>query len=135
MHYSCSALSLPPPKRTAESDTKHDRFPEEDWVEYRTACHLRTDIIVPVGWLIIQCDHRRMPLVCPRTIHLVGASGATVVACVIMLFLPELSPLWGEPTNTSDDTDFSEETTSAHPRPNVADTAEYGVTGTHNHSN
>ena len=60
-----------------------------------TACHLRTDIIVPVGWLIIQCDHRRMPLVCPRTIHLLGASGATVVACVIMLFLPGLSTSMG----------------------------------------
>ena len=71
-----------------------------------------------------------------------GASGATVVACVIMLFLPELSPLWGEPTNTSDDTAFyevdsvfSEETTSAPLHPNVADTAEYGITGPHNHSN
>ena len=71
-----------------------------------------------------------------------GASEATVVACVIMLFLPELSPLWGEPTNTSDDTAFyyvnsvfSEETTSAPPHLNVADTAEYGITGTYNHSN
>ena len=67
---------------------------------------------------------------------------AAVVACVIMLFLPGLSPLWGESTNTSDDTAFyevdsvfSEETTSAHPHPNIADTAEYGITGTYNHSN
>ena len=64
-----------------------------------------------------------------------GAGGATVVACVIMLFLPELSPLWGEPTNTSDDTDFSEEATSAPHQTGVADTAEYGITGPHNHSN
>jgi len=49
------------------------RFPGEDWIEYRTARHLRTDIIVPVGWLIIQCDHQRMPLVCPRAIHLLGS--------------------------------------------------------------
>ena len=76
-----------------------------------------------------------MSLVCPRTIHLVGASGATVVACVIMLFLPELSPLWGEPTNTSDDTDFSEEATSAPHQTGVADTAECGITGADNHSN
>ena len=107
-----------------------------------TACHLRTDIIVPVGWLIISVITGACLWYVPAQYTYWGAGVAAVVACVIMLFLPGLSPLWGEPTNTSDDTAFyyvnsafSEETTSAPPHLNVADTAEYGITGTYNHSN
>ena len=118
------------------------RFPGEDWIEYRTARRLRTDIIVPVGWLIISAITGACLWYVPAQYTYWGAGVAAVVACVIMLFLPGLSPLWGEPTNTSDDTIFyevnsvfSEETTSAPPHLNVADTAEYGITGTYNHSN
>ena len=118
------------------------RFPSEDWIEYRTARHLRTDIIVPVGWLIISVITGACLWYVPAQYTYWGAGVAAVVACVIMLFLPGLSPLWGEPTNTSDDTAFhevnsvfSEETTSAPPHLNVTNTAEYGITGTCNHSN
>jgi len=82
------------------------RFPSEDWIEYRTARHLRTDIIVPVGWLIISVITGACLWYVPAQYTYWGAGVAAVVACVIMLFLPGLSPLWGEPTNTSDDTAF-----------------------------
>ena len=118
------------------------RFPGEDWIEYRTARHLRTDIIVPVGWLIISVITGACLWYVPAQYTYWGACGAAAAACVIMLFLPGLSPLWGETTNTSDDTGFFdvdsgflEETSSAHPQPSVADTAEFDITGTDNHSN
>jgi len=118
------------------------RFPGEDWIEYRTARHLRTDIIVPVGWLIISVITGACLWYVPAQYTYWGAGAAAVVACVIMLLLPGLSPLWGESTSTSDDTSFynvdsvfSEEATSAPHQTGVADTAECGITGADNHRN
>ena len=60
-----------------------------------TACHLRTDIIVPVGWLIISVITGACLWYVPAQYTYWGACGAAAAACVIMLFLPGLSPSVG----------------------------------------
>ena len=83
------------------------RFPGENWAEYRTARHLRTDIIVPVAWLIICTITGACLWYVPAEYTYWGAAGAAAISCLIMLFLPGLSPWWGgEPEMR----DFEEET-------------------------
>lgn len=81
-----------PPRRVRNE--ARNRFPGQDWAEYRMTQRVPVGLLTPLVWTVIALTAVAVLYFVPHEWAAWAAAGVAVFAAVAVWFMPGLSPVW-----------------------------------------
>ena len=84
------------------------RFPREDWAEYSATRNLKLQWILPLGWLTVMAISAACLWYVPADYSTISAAICGVLAFLVILILPGVSPMWATTSGDEGLDEYSE---------------------------